>query len=188
MLAHMSRKETQAKRTVYPGEQVDIRGGKCSYGEMVALGRALEAEITRAGAGDNDDVEVVRRLIQILHPDVKPAINIVNVKYAVAIAQGVRFWREQEKERLSYKPTAEEKMAGYEALARVSGATGVASTIAEKFGVDGGPDAVFNWPYSSIFMVLMIDLERAKFQRKLQEIRENKRKREEQSRRVSRRG
>lgn len=182
----MSKTATTAKRTIAPSEQIDVRGGRCSYGDMVALGRVLDAGIARAETGDGNDVEVIKTLIHTLHPDAMPTINVTNVKYASAIAAGVRFWREQEGEKLKYTPSAEEKQAGYESLAMATGPTGVASTIAEKFGVEGGPDAVFLWPYASVFMVLYIDLERYKFQKRLQEIRDNKRKRDEKNHRWGR--
>lgn len=170
-------------RTIQETEQIDVRGGKCSYGEMVALGRLLDAEIARAGTGEGDDTAIIKALIQTLHPDVTPSMSVANVKYAASIAAGVRFWREQEAEKLKYTPSAEEKQAGYETLAKATGPTGVASTIAEKFGVEGGPDAVFLWPYGSVFMVLYIDLERYKFQKRLQDIRDRTRKRNERNHR-----
>lgn len=169
------------RRTVPKDEQVDVRGGRCTYGQMIELGRVLE----KAGmSADTGEVATIRALISALHPNVEAAINVTNVMYASNISQGVRFWREREADRLRYEPTAEEKMAGYEALSRAIGPAGVASTIAEKFGVSGGPDEVFKWPYASVFMVLLIDLERFKFQKRLQDIRDNKRKREDRARRM----
>lgn len=172
-------------RTIPLAEQVDVLAGKCTYGQMVELSRLL-VEVEGA------DVAVVKSLIRILHhnPDdgviCEPAINITNAKYARTIAEGVRFWREQEDAKLKYTPTAEEKQAGYEALSNATGPTGVASTIAEKFGVSGGPDEVFKWPYASVFMVLYIDLERYKFQRRLHDVHEAKRKRDGKTHRISR--
>lgn len=178
----MDTPNTHSKRTIAPSEQVDVRGGRCSYGDMVDLGRVLDAENARAETGTGDDVEFIKSLIRVLHPDAVPSINVTNVKYSQVIASGVRFWRERENEKLNYTPSTEEKQAGYESLVKASGPTGVASTIAEKFGVADGPDAVFRWPYASVFMTLYIDLERYKFQKRLQDIRDNKRKRDEKNR------
>lgn len=185
----MSKKNTiTPKRTVQKPEQIDVRGGRATYGNMVTLGRILEAESKKQAEGITSDVEVIKQLISVLHPDVEPAINITNVKYASEIAQAVRFWREREAEKLKYTPTDEEKQAGYDALATATGPTGVASTIAEKFGVSEGPDAVFRWPYASVFMVLYIDLERYKFQKRLTDIQERKRKQKDKSARLGRKG
>lgn len=172
----MKKKEAS---TIEPPDWVDVRSGRCSYGAMVTLGQILDNEID----GVADSVKLTKSLIRTLHPDAEPEINVTNVRYATEIAHAVRFWREQEADKLKYTPSAQEKQAGYEALAKVSGATGVASTIAEKFGVSEGPDAVFRWEYASVFMVLYIDLERHKFQKRLQEIRDKTRKNEERNRR-----
>lgn len=171
-----------AKSTVHINIQIDVMGGRCTYGEMVELGRVLDSDTVRSG----NELDSIKSLIQTLHPDIEPSINITNLKYVSDIARAVRFWRVQEAEKLKYTPSAEEKQAGYEALAKITGPTGIASTIAEKFGVEGGPDAVFKWPYATVFSVLRIDLERYKFQKKLQDIHDNKRRRDEKNRRWNR--
>lgn len=181
-----TKKNISQKRTVPETEQIDVRGGRAAYGDMVALGRILEAESKKQAEGIVSDVEVIKELITVLHPDTKPVINITNVKYAAEIASAVRFWREREAEKLKYVPTDEEKQAGYDALAAATGPTGVASTIAEKFGIPEGPDAVFRWPYASVFMVLYIDLERYKFQKRLSDIHDRKRKQKDKSARWGR--
>ncbi len=174
-------------RTIKEAEQIDVKGGKCTYGQMVELGRVLDAAFARAeSGGENDDVTTIKNLIRTLHKDSNPGITVTNVKYAMEIAGAVRFWRERENEKLKYTPSDEERAAGYETLAKLTGPTGVASTIAEKFGVHGGPDAIFEWPYGTVFMILYIDLERYKFQKRLQDIRERKRKQKDKSARMGR--
>lgn len=185
----MRSKKEKVKHTIHPDEQINVSDGKISYGDMVTLGRILDAESARAEKGEGDEVETIKALIRTLHPGAQPSINATNAVYAAAIARGVRFWREQENLKLKYKPSDEEKQAGYEALAEVTGPTGVAITIAEKFGVAAGPgnkvgpDAVFDWPYAVVFKVLHTDLERSKFQKRLNEIYEKKRKRNERNHR-----
>jgi hypothetical protein len=120
------------------------------------------------------DVDTVKSLIRILHRDVDPRYNYFNRKYAIDIANGVLYWRKQEVELLKYTPTADEKLAGCEKLARETGPAGVAITLAEKFGVSDGPDAVFEWPYATVFQVLRIDLERSNFQKRLQRIKDSR--------------
>lgn len=173
--------------TIEPKDRINVRAGKCTYGQMNDLGRVLDAAFADARAGKRDEVETTKKLIRILHPEIEPAITLDNIKYALEIADAVRFWREVENEKLKYTPTDEERAAGYERLAKVTGPTGIASTIAEKFGVYLGPDAIFKWEYASVFMVLYIDLERYKFQKRLQDIRERKRKQKEKSARMGRR-
>lgn len=182
----MEAKKTITEQTVSEADQVDVLAGRCSYGQMVALGRVLDAARAKAEAGEVNDVEVIKSLIVALHPDVKPAINSMNVRYAGYIAAAVSHWREKENVKLQYRPTDEEKQAGYDALVAATGPTGIASTIAEKFGIPEGPDAVFRWPYASVFMTLFIDLERYKFQKRLSDIREAKRKQKEKNGRFGR--
>lgn len=174
-------------RTIPKSEQIDVRAGRATYGDMVALGRILDAEAKKVADGTGSDVEVIKSIILVLHPGTRPAINYTNVKYAAEVAKAVRHWREQEDAKLKYTPSDEEKLAGYDALVAATGPTGVASTIAEKFGAAGGPDDVFRWPYASVFMTLYIDLERYKFQKRLSDMREAKRKQREKSRRMFRR-
>lgn len=171
-----------AKSTVPINSQIDVMGGRCTYGEMVELGRVLDSNIARSG----NEREAIKLIINVLHPEIIPAFDATTVSYVKRVIDGVRFWREQEAEKLKYTPSAEEKQAGYEALAKITGPTGIASTIAEKFGVEGGPDAVFKWPYATVFSVLRIDLERYKFQKKLQDIHDDKRRRDEKNRRWNR--
>lgn len=170
---NMPVKRKDGTYTISPAEWVDVTGGICTYGQMVELGRVLD----RINGSVVDDAGAVRSLIRCLHPGVDLAIDFYTIRYALAIVEGVRFWRKQESERLSYTPTGDEKLAGYEKLARETGATGVAITVAEKFGVSGGPDEVFGWPYATVFQVLRIDLERSNFQKRLQKIADDKRQR-----------
>lgn len=174
------------KRTIPETEQIDVRAGKCTYGQMSDLGRVLDEAFARSESGEGNDVDTIKELIRTLHPDSAPAINKTNVKYAMEIAASVRLWRERESEKLKYTSSDEERAAGYETLAKLTGPTGVASTIAEKFGVHGGPDAVFKWPYATVFMVLYIDLERYKFQKRLQDIRDRKRRQKDKAARMGR--
>ena len=173
---------------VKPCARVDVAAGHCSYGQMIELGRVLDDAAAR---GDADhaltDIATIKALFKVLHPDAAPTIDLETVRYAMHIADGVYFWRKQESDKLRYKPTADEKLAGYEALGAVTGPTGVASTIAEKFGVHGGPDEVFSWPYATVFAVLLIDFERFKYQQRLSKIRDDRRRREDKNRRLSKR-
>ena len=182
-----TKKVITIKRTVSEKDQIDVRAGCCSYGQMVDLGRRLDAENEAKDKGKNNEAALVKALIRILHPDVQPAINITNAKYASGVAAAVRFWRERENIKLKYEPSSDEKAAGYEKLAVISGPAGVASTIAEKFGVSGGPNEVFKWEYAQVFMVLLIDFERFKFNKRLADIRDRKRKQTEKSPRGGRR-
>ena len=188
----MNAQTKTVKRTIPPNEQIDVHGGKCTYGQMCDLGRVLDAAIAEQEKDTYDEIETYRRLISVLHPNVRPCLSLSNVRYAIDIARGVRHWREQENRMLKYEPSDEEKQAGYDKLSASSGPTGVAITIAEKFGVAGkpgervGPDVVFEWPYATVFQVLRIDLDRYKFQKRLSDIRENKRKRKEKSTRWGR--
>lgn len=172
--------------TIPEAEQIDVKAGKCTYGQMVELGRVLDVAFTRAESGESGDVGTIKDMIRTLHPESAPAINKTNVEYAMRIASAVRLWRERESEKLKYTPSDEERAAGYETLAKLTGPTGVASTIAEKFGVHGGPNEVFKWEYGTVFMVLFIDLERYKFQKRLQDIRDRKRKQKDKAARMGR--
>ena len=174
-------------KTIRESEQIDVTAGKCTYGQMVELGRVLDAAFKRSEAGEGNDVDTIKKLIRTLHPDSSPSISTTNVRYAMEIASAVRMWRERENEKLKYTPSDEERAAGYEALSKITGPTGVASTIAEKFGVYGGPNEVFKWEYATVFMVLYIDLERYKFQKRLQDIRDRKRRQKDKSARMGRR-
>ena len=157
--------------TILLADRVDVRGGRATYGQMVELGRVLD----KARIEPADEQATLKALIRVLHPQTDPAINYDNVQYAIEIIQAVHYWKEKEAELLHYEPSPEEKAAGYEVLAAKTGPTSVAITLAEKFGVHNGPDEVFQWPYASVFMVLFIDLERYKFQKRLSDIRERKR-------------
>ena len=159
--------------TIAAKDRIDVKGGRHSYGQQIELRRVLENE-------NLTDPQRIRELIKTLHPKSSPAINIENVRYAKLIDEGVRFWCEQENEKLHYAATSEEKQAGSEELARVTGAIGVAVSLAEKFGKH--PDDVFNWEYGTVFSILFVDLERYKYAKRLDKIRENKRQQESKRR------
>lgn len=172
---------------IEPKERIDVHAGHATYGQMSDLGRALNDEYHRIEKGEGDDTALIKQLIRILHPEIDPAITLANNKYVREIIDAVQYWKLKEGEMLKYEPSAEEKIAGYDSLAVKTGATGVAITIAEKFGVHNGPDEVFKWKYGTVFMILFTDLERHKFQKRLSEIRENKRKQREKTSRWSHR-
>lgn len=163
-------------QTVKKQDRADVRNGRIEFGQMVDLGRVLDAK-------DLGDTEKFRRLIKVLHPDIEPAINLENVRYAVEIMHAVVFWREQENRRLHYEPSAEEKQAGFEKMAAAIGPRGVAVSMGKDFSRH--PDEVFKWSYGSVFSILEVDLQRYEFTKRLNEIREKKREQQERNKRLT---
>lgn len=163
------KKETKITRD----NMIDVQGGELTYGQRIALGRILERT-------DMDDVDRYKAIIRALHPDWEVEFSVDTVSYALEIAKGIQFWVEIEAKRLKYTPTEEEIAARYDEVVKNVKELGVVSTLAEKFAKD--PDIIYTWKYGKVFAMLYVDAERSRYARRLDKVRERKRKQAEKAR------
>ncbi len=85
-----------------------------------------------------------------------------------AILDDFKAWLKKEAETLAYTPTADEEAAGLKTFSRAVGPLGTIHALAERFGKD--PDEVLRWDYGKVYGILFTDLERVKYQRRLDRV------------------
>ena len=142
-------------------EEIDIKGGKLTYGQRIELGRILGDEKMYSSRRFRD-------AIVCLYPDAKPEYDTEWLTVYEHILEGVKYWMEAERTMLHYDPTPEEVAAGCEQLGAKIGPMMTVMTLAEKFGQD--PDTILGWEYGKVFGLLYANLERSKFVARYQKI------------------
>lgn len=142
-------------------EEIDIKGGKLTYGQRIELGRIIGDEKMHSSRRFLD-------AIACLYPDAKPEYDAEWLTVYEHILEGVKYWMEAERTMLHYDPTPEEVAAGCEQLGAKIGPMMTVMTLAEKFGQD--PDTILGWEYGKVFGLLYANLERSKFDARYQKI------------------
>lgn len=153
---------------------IDVRGGKMTYGQRIELGSIL--------ANDKlSDVDRYVATMRCLYPWWKKSFATKWVAHYQEVVNGVEFWAKQERDKLSYTPTAEELAAGVNDLGRKLGPMMTVMAMAEKFSKD--PDEVLGWEYGKVFGLLYADLESYKYQKRYHKVMEAR----ERAKRLSKR-
>jgi hypothetical protein len=145
--------------------EIDIKGGKLTFGQRIELGRIFQT----------NDVDVVKfdKVFLCLHkfePKITEYPKLLD--YFNRIVEGVAFWVEQEQTLLKYDPTAEEVQAGIKDLSDKIGEYGTVKAIAKNYGKD--PDEILEWEYGKVFGILYTDLEEYKYQQRFNKVLEKK--------------
>lgn len=145
-------------------KKVDVKGGKMTFAQRIALGKAIEAK---------DEYVAMKEIIKALHGiDVKLK-DIVRLKdYLTEIVEGIVFWVERENQMLSYEPTSEERQAGVLQLSEKIGYFGTIKALAKNYSRE--PDEILNWEYGKVFGILYTDLEEYKYQKRYNKVLESK--------------
>lgn len=145
-------------------KKVDVKGGKMTFSQRIALGKAIEAK---------DEYVAMKEIIKALHRiDVKLK-DIVRLKdYLTEIVDGIVFWIERENQMLNYEPTIEERQAGVLQLSEKIGYFGTIKALAKNYSRE--PDEILNWEYGKVFGILYTDLEEYKYQKRYNKVLESK--------------
>lgn len=144
---------TQAKHIIL--SKIDVKGGKLTYGQRIALGKILEKE--------QDEYLMIREIIYCLHKYYpKNSEIIILSEYINEIIEGIIYWVERENTMLNYEPSPEEKRAGVLELSKKIGHFGTIKSLAKNYSKE--PDEILNWEYGKIFGILYTDLEEYKYQ------------------------
>lgn len=146
-------------------KKIDIKGGRFSYGQRIALGKILSS--------DASEVEKFEQVIKCLYDKtISPRQYKKWLPLFNEIVEGLSFWCKQEAAMLDYKPTPEEIRAGIKELGAKVGEFGTIKALAKAYNTD--PDDVLKWEYAKVFGILTTDLEEHKFRVKLNEVYEQK--------------
>lgn len=140
----------------------DIKAGDFTYGERIQLGRIMADQ-------EMGDYERIRQVILCLHEiDCTPQTASELADYVQSIIEGFAFWVEQERQQLYIPPTPEEMQAGIDQLSKACGDMGNVVTLAEAFHCSF--EEIYNKPYPEVFTIQKIHTERAKYERRLNQV------------------
>ena len=153
--------------------QVDIKGGKLTYGQRIELGQIL------FDPGKSMSRKFVEAM-ECLYPGRKWDFTEKWVGCFNEVVEGIEYWMKKEGTMLNYQPSGDEIAAGFNDLGKKLGPMMTVMTLAEKFSRD--PDEILKWEYGKVFGLLFADLENFKFQKRYRVIVENK----ERQRRLAR--
>jgi hypothetical protein len=92
-------------------------------------------------------------------------------EYVKDVITKLNTWSEKEKA-LHYEPTAEEVRAGINQISEKLQEFATVDAIAKRMHISH--DETLRLPYSTVYMMLLADLEHSKFERRLNKIYENK--------------
>lgn len=145
---------------------LDIIGGEFTYGNRIAIGNIF-----------GDEKKGIYRRLKEAHSEIygyscRWLPKRWRYKRLTAMAEGIRFWVEQEQAKLNYTPTADELAAGIEELGKKVGALSTIKSLAKTFATD--PDVILRWPYSKVFGFLHLELQESNFNRRFSAVIKNK--------------
>lgn len=132
-----------------------------TFGQRIELGRI----ITNKGISE---YERFRGVLRCLHKDWSIAQIVDSLDYYEQILEGVLYWVQREGRELHYEPTAEERLAGIEALSRNVGEMSTIMAIATDLKQD--PDEVLRWKYGKVFNILYTNLQSHLYRERLEKI------------------
>ena len=98
----------------------DVKAGTITYGEYIGLRMAIN--------DTKEEVQIIQDVINVLHGDtlIKPKdyLNEALSIYIKEIAEGLRFWLQQENDKLDITPTSEQIRAGIKEYSEKIGVSG----------------------------------------------------------------
>lgn len=146
-------------------QPMDLFGEHFTLGHRLALGNAVQSQ---------KEYEILKDMISALHEvKIKPRHIKRMIKYFREILEKLEKWIEREKQ-LQYDPTPEEVQAGYNEIGKKLKDFSVVDAIALRMGISH--DDALQLPYTTVYMMLLKDLEQSKFERRLQKVYERKHK------------
>lgn len=145
--------------------KIDVKGGKFTFEQRIELGKIFTS--------GNDEIIIFKKVFKCLH-DYDPILKDLKKlsPYLIEITEGLKFWIEAEQNGLKYEPSDDEKKAGILQLSKKLGELATIKSLAKNFGKD--MDEVLKWEYGKVFGILFADLEEYKFQKKYNEVLEQK--------------
>lgn len=142
----------------------DVKAGTITYGEYIGLRMAIN--------DTKEEVQIIQDVINVLHGDtlIKPKdyLNEALSIYIKEIAEGLRFWLQQENDKLDITPTSEQIRAGIKEYSEKIGVSGTIYAIAKQFMLD--PDVILQWEYRKVFGILYADVEQYKYTERFNKI------------------
>ncbi|MCL2596259.1 MAG: hypothetical protein FWD66_01065 [Paludibacter sp.] len=155
------KKIKQKKLPLQFKKQIDIQGGKLTFGQRIELGKIFQTETnTRI---------IFNSVFECLHNFTPLAIEVPGLmKYFESIIEGLKYWILIETELLHYEPSSQELEAGIMELGQSLGESGTVISLAKDFSID--PDAILTWEYGKIFGILRANLEQYNFEKKLNKV------------------
>jgi hypothetical protein len=144
---------------------IDILSENFTFGQRIALNQI--SEYTK-------DFELIEGIIYALYE-----VKIKKSDYAKVylhvreVLQKLSVWVEKEK-LLKYEPTPEEIRAGINKISEKLGDFATVDAIAKRMHISH--QNAIDLPYSTVFLMLLSDLEHTKFERRLNKIYEQKHK------------
>lgn len=146
----------------------DIKAGEMTYGERLELVRALSDDKATG-------YERISRVIGTLHgftPDPGQAAKLAS--YVEEVSEAVKGWLRREAEECHVPPTADERAAGVDLLAKETGDMGTAVALAKSHCCRIAD--ILALPYTEVFTELKINAAGERYHRRLAAYYEKKRK------------
>lgn len=142
----------------------DVRGGDILFGERIMLVRILSnSEI--------NDVQRACEALECLHNrkfSLYEALRLMD--YANEIRDAVEYWLEQEEKECAIEPSVEAKKADVDKLGREVGDMGSVVSLCDRFAMT--PAEVYKLPYLDVFTIWKVDAAVARYNRRLEKVRE----------------
>ncbi len=133
-----------------------------SYGQRIELGKLFADD-------EATDVDKFKGAFRICYDYEVRAVEFKTLMPIFeSIANGLKYWLEAENAMLASEPSADEVAAGCREYAQKVGELGQVVSIAKDFSIL--PNDLLKRPYSEIFGIMVADHERAKFEKRLNEV------------------
>lgn len=134
--------------------EIDVKAGKLTYGQRNDMGELLASD----KSADVKFIECIK-ILYGFRPTASEYKDLIEV-FSRAV-EGMEHWARVESIMLKYDYTPEEIQAGVKDYAEKVGVSGTVMQIAKDFGQD--PDIILKWEYAKVFLILLNDLEKAKY-------------------------
>lgn len=138
-----------------------------TYGERIELGALLATQ-------NEEDYYYLSNAFKILYKRNMSGIKEYKMfaeDFQSNVIDGIVYWMELEREYLSSEATSDEIAAGANEMKTAK--MGTIYKLARDYGQD--PDTILEWKYTKVFGILWNDAELARYEKRLNEIHNNKR-------------
>lgn len=158
--------------------KVDVKGGQMTFGQRIELGEIIT---------DSTKSEFNKFKAVMLCLDSKWKITDLpkSIGYFEEVLLGIAYWVKREATELKYKRTADELVAGIEALSIQVSEMGTLMALAKDYGKD--PDEILQWKYGKIFNILFTNLQMHLYRDRLEKRMADKAKNESRKGRMGKR-
>lgn len=143
-------------------KEIDIKAGAMTFGQRIELGKIFSNQ-------DLPEIEKFCQTFECLH-DIRPKAKDFSkyVPYFTRIAEGMLHWAEMESTHLKHEPTPKQVAAGIKKLSEKTGDMGTVISLASRFTYT--LDEVLLLNYSVVFVILLDDLEKYKYEKRFMEM------------------